>query len=171
MTNISEKTYAQSLINAENDFKSVKKDLDMIMQTLSNSEDLSDVLLNPAISAQAKNDILESVFKNNISEKVLNFLKILVEKKRFKELDGIVKAYDEKTDEIENIQRVEIISAVELSNEQKQKLTEKLKAKYNKNITAEWHKNKDIIGGLIIKSGDDTADYSILNRFEKLSKI
>lgn len=168
---ISEKTYAESLITSDKDFDFIKKDLQTVKQVLSNSEDLSDALLNPSLSTKLKNDILESIFKNNISDKVLNFIKILVEKKRFKEFDGIVRAYEEKADELNNIQRVEIISAVTLSQEQKQRLTEKLEAKYNKKIFAQWQENRDIIGGIIIKSGDDIADYSILSKFKKLSKI
>ncbi|MFQ8626269.1 MAG: F0F1 ATP synthase subunit delta [Candidatus Gastranaerophilaceae bacterium] len=62
------------------------------------------------------------------------FLKILIEKKRFK-LEGIVAAYQEELDKINNLQRVEAISAVELDDNSKQRIIETSKKLQKCNCT------------------------------------
>ena len=70
-----------------------------------------------------------------------------------------------------NIKRVEIVSAVELSDEQKQKTIEKLHIRLNKEVKVNWALDTNIIGGLVIKIDDDIIDTSLKNKLDKLSKI
>lgn len=171
MNTTTAKTYAESLIQADNNYQAVLNDLNTITEIMGKAPDLVLALENPSISLQTKFEIIDEVFKNQVGEKITNFLKILVDKKRFKELNEIIIAYSENIDEINNIKRVEVISAVELSDEQKQKTIEKLQKRLQKNVIAKWTLNDEIIGGLVIKIDDDVIDSSLKNKLEKLSKI
>lgn len=165
------KTYANSLFNSDSNYNDVLSDLNTVLDVTKNSKDFMQVMQNPAISADTKFEIIDEVFKNDLSEKVLNFIKILVEKNRFNEFEQIVQAYSDELDKINNLQRVEVISAVELSDNQKQKINEKLQQKLQKNIFVNWVQDKEIIGGLVIKIDDEVIDSSLKNKLEKLSKI
>ena len=70
--------------------------------------------------------------------------------------------------DVNNIKLVDVTSAVELSEDQKQRVVEKLQAKLNKKIIANWLQDEDIIGGLIIKIDDNVINSSLKNRLEKL---
>lgn len=164
-------TYANSLIEADNNYEQILNDLRTVQNITTQSKDFNEVMLNPTISVSTKNEIIDEIFKNQINEKVINFLKILADKKRFSELNEIISAYSEKVDEINNIKRVEVISVVELSEEQKRQTVEKLQNRLQKNVVVQWTKNADIIGGLVIKIDDDIIDSSLKNKLEKLSKI
>ncbi len=164
-------TYANSLIEADNNYEQILNDLRTVQNITSQSKEFNEVMLNPTISVSTKNEIIDEIFKNQINEKVINFLKILADKKRFSELNEIISAYSEKVDEINNIKRVEVISVVELSEEQKRQTVEKLQNRLQKNVVVQWTKNADIIGGLVIKIDDDIIDSSLKNKLEKLSKI
>ena len=170
----SEKIYADSLIQAGKDglmkFDEILNDLNIIKDITSQSKDLVAVMENPGIDDKTKNEILDSVFSGQINDKIINFLKVLINKKRFNELNNIIQAYSDELDKINNIKRVEVISAVELSNEQMQKLTEKLQNKLKKNVIITRSLDRDIIGGLIIKIDDDVIDNSLKNKLENLSK-
>ncbi len=161
-------TYAKSLFEADHNALS---DLNTVLDVINSSKDFEITMLNPAISLQTKYEILDDIFKKELSEKVLNFIKILVEKNRFNEFNQIIQAYSDELDKINNIKRVEVVSAVELSDEQKQKVTEKLEKRLQKTIKSEWIVDTDIIGGLIIKIDDDVIDTSLKNKLDKLSKI
>ena len=163
--------YANSLLETGLNKDAVIKDLSTIEKILKSSSDLQSVMINPAIPSDKKFDILQEVFKNQINDKMINFLKILIDKNKFTELEQIKQAYILAADEADNIQRVEIISAVELQENQKQRLVNKLSDKYKKNIAASWSVDEDIIGGLIIKTKDEVTDNSIKNKLERLSKI
>lgn len=131
---------------------------------------MTDVLENPAISDETKFSIIDEVFTKSVNEKIRDFLKILIEKKRFKELEGIVAAYQEELDKINNLQRVEVISAIELDDNSKQKIIDKLQNRLQKNVIAQWQTDEEIIGGLVVKINDDVIDSSLKNKLENLSK-
>lgn len=161
-------TYANSLFEADNN---ALPDLNTVLDVMNSSKDFKITMLNPSISLQIKYEILDKIFKKELSEKVLNFIKILVEKNRFNEFEQIVQAYSDEVDQNNNIKRVEIVSAVELSDNQKQKAIEKLEARLQKTVKVGWTVDTSIIGGLIIKIDDDVIDTSLKNKLDKLSKI
>ena len=170
----SAKNYADSLIQVGKDgvmsYDAILNDLNTVKDITSESAELVSVMENPAISINSKNEIIDSVFANQVSDKIINFLKILIDKKRFYEIDQIIQCYKTEVDKINNIQQVEVVSAVELTDDRKERLTEKLKSKLNKQVKVNWILDNDIIGGLIIKINDDVIDNSLKNKLETLSK-
>jgi len=171
---LSAKNYADALTQVAQDnivsYEEIIRDLEIINTIISKSADLSEVLLNPTISEDTKNSIIDEVFKNQINIKIIDFLKILIDKKRFNELDTIIEAFKKELDKKNNIKRVEITSAVELNESIKQKITDKLENKLQKKVIPNWQLNTEIIGGLVIKIEDDVIDTSLKNKLENLSK-
>lgn len=171
---ISAKNYADSLIQIGKDgimsFDAILNDLNTVKEITGTSDELVKVMENPAISINSKNEILDSVFSNHISDKIINFLKILIDKKRFNELNQIIQAYSNEVDNINNIKRVEVISAIEITEDRRQRLIEKLQNKLQKNVIVNWVLDSEIIGGLVIKIDDDVIDNSLKNKLENLSK-
>lgn len=161
-------TYAKSLFEADNNALS---DLNTVLDVIKSSKEFELTMLNPSISLQTKYEIIDEIFKKELDEKVLNFIKILVEKNRFNEFNQIIQAYSDELDNMNNIKRVEVVSAVELSDEQKQKTIEKLQMRLNKEVKVNWALDTNIIGGLVIKIDDDIIDTSLKNKLDKLSKI
>ena len=170
----SAKIYADALIETAKDdrlsYNEIFEDINTISQILKSSGDLKKILLTPAVPSEKKIEIIEDVFTSQVKPDILNFLKILAEKKRFDELDLIIEAFKKEYDEIQNLKCVTIISAVDLSDEYKAKIVSKLQEKLQKNIIADWQKDDSIIGGLVIKIDDDVIDTSIKNKLENLSK-
>ncbi len=168
------KNYADALVKLGQDnvisYDDILNNLEIISEICTQSKDLTGVLENPAISDETKFSIIDEVFTKYVNEKIRDFLKILIEKKRFKELEGIVAAYQEELDKINNLQRVEVISAVELDDNSKQRIIEKLQKKLQKNVIAQWQTDEEIIGGLVVKINDDVIDSSLKNKLENLSK-
>ena len=168
----SPKNYAKALAEIAKDnvmsYEDIKHNLDTVILILQSSSELQMTLENTAISNSAKIDIINEVFKNQINDKIINFLKILVNKSKFNELPLIIDEFNEILDNVNNIKRVEVVSAVQLTEDQKNKITEKLKNKLNKNIIAEWIEQPEIIGGLIIKIEDDVIDSSLKKKLENL---
>ncbi len=161
-------TYAKSLLETDN---TALSDLKTVSEVINTSNDFVLTMENPTISQDTKFEIIDEIFKKEVSEKVLNFIKILVEKNRFNEFDQIFQAYSDEVDKINNLKRAEVISATELSETQKQTIIEKLQKRLQKDVKITWTINKDIIGGLVIKIDDDVIDTSLKNKLYKLSKI
>lgn len=151
-------------------FTDIIKDLNTTMQILNTSPELFGVLNSPAVSYDQKMNIIEDIFKSQVSTEILNYLKVIAEKNRFKELDAIKFAFKKEVDEINGRKSVLIISSTELSEEYKSKIITKLKDKLNKVIDAEWQIDRSIIGGLVIKIDDNVVDTSVKNKLTNLSK-
>ncbi len=171
---ITAKNYANALVQIGQDgilsYDDILKNLELVKEICINSPDLESVLGNPTLSDDIKYSIIDEALQKDINPKIIDFIKVLIEKKRFKEFYGIVEAYRKDLDEINNLQRVLVTSAVELNDDMKQRITEKLQKRLSKNITAEWLIDKEIIGGLVIKINDDVIDSSLKNKLENLSK-
>jgi len=171
---ISAKNYSEALIKTVQDnvmsYEDLSKDLSAIQEILTSSQDLTFTLENPAISDEVKCSIVDEVFKNEIHAELLNFLKVLIEKKRFAEFAQIKADYEARLDEINNVQSVEVVSAVELSEDYKNKILQKLGEKLQKNIRPIWQVDENIIAGLIYRINDNVIDTSIKSKLDKLNK-
>ena len=168
----SSKNYAGALAEIADDniisYDGIKNDLNTVSEIIKNSPDLKSVLENITISTDIKNSIIDEVFKNQINEKIINFLKILTNKNKFGEFAEIKSDFETIYNDVNNIKLIDVTSAVELTQEQKNRVTEKLQAKLNKQIKANWLLDEGIIGGLIIKIDDNVINSSLKNRLEKL---
>lgn len=168
------KNYADALISVVKDgkisFEKLSSDIDAVCEVFETSEDFRVAMESPAVDSDKKIEIINAIFAGELSSEVTNFLKILAEKKRICEFLQIRSAYVEKLNEINNIQPVTIVSAVELSGEKKSIIAEKLAQKTGKNVQPVWLIDESIIAGLKIEIDDNVADMSLKNRIVKLSK-
>ena len=94
----------------------------------------------------------------------------ILDKKRMENIRNIVAEYLKIYYEKNQILDVEATFAVEPSELQKQKLIEKLMKKTGKKINLEVKIDKAIIGGGIIKIGDQVTDGSIRKELNSLRK-
>jgi len=167
------KNYAKALVESASD--SAKSDLYLkqlneILETIDSSEDLNVVLSNSSVSAFKKIEIIDEIFGGKIEQKLLNFLKILIEKNRFNELNSIVAAYKQIIEKQNNKKTVEIISPIELNFENKSNALFKLEHKLNCEVSPIWKTDKSLIAGLVFKFDDYVIDTSVRARLENLSK-
>ena len=171
---LSAKNYSKALVEMVRDnvisFEDLSKDLATVSEILETSQDLRLTLENPTVSEAVKSQIVEEVFKNEVHPQVVNFLMVLIDKNRFSEFPQIKADYEIKLDDVNKIQSVEITSAVELSEEYRERILQKLSEKLQKNIRPNWKVDENIIAGLIYRINDNVIDTSIKSKLEKLNK-
>ena len=171
---LSAKNYSKALVEMVRDnvisFEDLSKDLATVSEILETSQDLRLTLENPTVSESVKSQIVEEVFKNEVHPQVVNFLMVLIDKNRFSEFPQIKADYEIKLDDVNKIQSVEIISAVELSEEYRERILQKLSEKLQKNIRPNWKVDENIIAGLIYRINDNVIDTSIKSKLDKLNK-
>lgn len=171
---LSAKNYSKALVEMVRDnvisFEDLSKDLATVSEILESSQDLRLTLENPTVSEEVKSQIIEEVFKNEVHPQVVSFLKVLIDKNRFSEFSQIKADYEIKLDDVNKIQSVEITSAVELSEEYRERILQKLSEKLQKNIRPNWKVDENIIAGLIYRINDNVIDTSIKSKLDKLNK-
>lgn len=172
-TSLVAKNYANALVEIskqDNSFNQTKTLLYQIIDTIKSSKNLTLIMGNSAISYSNKIEIIDCIFKNKIDNKILNFLKILIEKNRFSEFESIVQAYDEMVDNFEKKISVEVVSSIELDPDIKGKVLNKLEQKLKCEIIPQWSIDESLIAGLMFKFGDFVIDTSVKSKLESLSK-
>ncbi len=166
--NIISNIYADSLILIEGDQDLLLQNLISVRDTIETFGDFSEVIQNPTIDKHIKYEIIDEIFQKKINDNIISFIKLLIEKGRLNELNAIIQAYSDKIDQNKNIKRANIVSAIEISDDYKTQIVEKLEEKYNTKIVPSWKIDEDIIGGLIIKVNDDVIDNSIRSKLAKI---
>lgn len=175
MKNIStiSKHYATALLEVAkelNKTNEINSQLNAITDVINSSEDFRIVMANSAISTAKKIEILDDIFREKIDKKLLNFLKILVEKNRFNEFNEIKEIFEDEISKLSNKVKVEITSPIPLNFENKTNVLFKLEHKLNCEVIPSWKIDNNLIAGLKFKIGDCVIDTSIRSKIEKLSK-
>ena len=112
---------------------------------------------------------LEKSF-DHFTKESLGIVKYIVRKQRLS-LVGDIKEYFLKLYYEENNKLpITAIFAKELSEKQRELLIEKLEKKYGKKIVLNLEVDKEIIGGGILKIGNEVINGSIKNQIEEMKK-
>ena len=145
-------------------------DLKEISDTIDSSSELSEVINNPSISTEEKQIVLCKLFQNSIMPIVYNFLFVLNLKKRVPIISDIEKEFAKELEKIKNISHVRITSAINLNDERKAEIKQKVSQKLQREVIVDWGVDTDIIAGLIFNIDEIIIDNSVRHKLEMLSK-
>ena len=165
--------YAQALLELVSDNLSkedILKELLYITESFKGSGDLNKVMTSPVISDDEKKNVISKLFENTTNKVILNFLKLLVDKNRFSMLESITKEYKNEINRLNNLLSINVTSAIDLTEDEKSAIKDKLSNILNKNIELEWATNPDIIAGLVFEVGDNIIDNSLRHKLQDLSR-
>ena len=166
--------YAKSLIGLANEgglnYGVLHQNLQNVKEILSLTSELYDTLCNPVISINDKEDLIGCIYANDTDETIRNFLKLLVKENRFNLIYEIIKIYDNMLDKINNISKVEVLSAIELDDNLKEQIKNKLGEILKKEIIVNYNTDKSIMAGLVYKMGDNIFDTSLKGKLDKFKK-
>jgi F-type H+-transporting ATPase subunit delta len=157
-----------SLAKESNLQDTILSDFTLILKTIADSRELSNLVESPVISSKKKYDVFKEVFGDSISDSTFNFIKLLTEKSRENLLDDIAIEYELIYNEANNRLPVVIYSAVELDEDAKSQILSKLTDWTKKTILSEYKVDSSLKGGLKIKISDWIFDASIQNQLDKL---
>ena len=165
------KRYANALSQSTIDnIDEIADDLALINDVIFENEDFITFFSHPIISLRDKKNTIYETLNGKINEKTLNFLDTLLDEGRFNIFKTIYESFKEDIDTIKNKQRIYVTSAIELDNEEKEKLKNKLSQKLQKDVILNFEEDKGILGGLLIKFGDKVIDLSLKAKFNNLRK-
>lgn len=166
------KIYAKALFDSANGAENLamKGKIAEIIEVFNSSADLRIVMQNSSVALVKKLEILDEVFGANFDTKLVNLLKILVEKGRFNEIESVSAAYEELIASNSNIKKVVITSPIRLNFENKTNILFKLERKLGCEIQPQWIVDESVIAGLVFKFDDIVIDTSIKAKLENLCK-
>lgn len=141
-----------------------------VIKILQNSEDLYDFIINPLVSDNDKKEIIYKVFGEDIDLQLINLMNLLVDNKRFSLIETVFYCFEREYENIKDLSKVTIFSAMEINDERKNKILSILENKLSKKFIPEYIIDKKIIGGLIIKIQDKIIDLSLKTKINDMKK-
>ncbi len=169
------KRWAKALMELVLEDESIAKedvlnDLRNVASIVDSSDELSTVINNPSISTEEKQIVLCKLFQGKVAPLVYNFIFTLNLRKRAGLLSDIAIEFEKELDRVNNVKHVNITSAIELSDEKKDEIKNKIASKLDSNIIVDWGVDNEIIAGLIFNIDETVIDNSVKHKLEDLSK-
>lgn len=165
------KRYAEaiySVAEAKNEVKSVYEVLNSVMELYKTDVDFRNFITHPLIKETEKKEALSKIFAE--SQEGVEILFYILEKGRIAQIREIVAEFVKIDYSKNKILDVEATFAVEINEEQKERLSKNLENKTGKKIKLVVKVDKSLIGGGIIKIGDEITDGSIRRQLEILTQ-
>ncbi|MEZ5003227.1 MAG: ATP synthase F1 subunit delta [Chitinophagales bacterium] len=149
----------------------IYQDMQLFEQTTNESRELRSLLKSPIISVDRKLSSLKAIFSGKISDLTMNFLHMLVNKRRESYFKEIIEAFYQAYNDLNNIKMVELISATTLNEGLESKIVNTVKTQLGAtNLQVKKTVDPKILGGFIIKIGDKVFDTSLQNKLNTLRR-
>lgn len=168
------KEYALAIfaIALENDsMAQVHDDLLLVKESLDANPEYKEYLINPAIPKSERVANIEEVFKDNVCEDVFALINIIADHGDIYTLVPAIEEFNLMFEDHMRYAKAVVTSAVELTEEEKEKLMVKLRAVTNKNVEATYVIDKSLIGGLIVDVDGKIFDGSVRKNLKNLKEV
>ena len=164
--------YATAILDLSNSkgvSEAVNNDMKSIASTIKGNEELSTFIQNPTIKVEVKEKALLEVFASvdNVTKSLIH---LLFENKRFEILEVIATEYSKLFDIMNNVEVAKVTTAVAMDAALEAKVLAKIATLSDKKITIENIVDPSIIGGFILRIGDQQYNASVANRLQVLKR-
>jgi len=125
-------------------------------------------LVSPEIPTEEKITFLGNVFGPRLDPLTLNFMVLLVEKKRIDGYPAILEEFLRMVDEHRGLLKAAVLSAVPLSGDQERRLKIQLDRMTGKDVILEKRVDPGVLGGLEVHLGNQILDGSLRYGLKRL---
>ena len=166
--------YAQALYSLTKDeacSEAVLKELSVLNESFEKEPEFLRLLSAPNLSKDERCGILDQSFRGKVHPYVLNFLKILTEKGYMRRFSDCCKAFRQLYNEDHGILEVYAYTAIVLSDDQKERLSQKLQAVTGKTIDLINRVDPDCLGGVRLDYDGKRVDDTVSHRLGSISAL
>lgn len=164
--------YAESLFELaqeENAIQTYQKDM-LKIQEVFQDESFVRFFSHVAMQDDIKISILKKSFQNQISDYVLNFLLLLVKKRRMRYILGICDHFQTLCNDYFGIKVGKVYTAYQLSDKDIQKIENAVSQKEGKKVKLHMIIDESLIGGIRVDIDNHIYDDSLSYKLESLKK-
>lgn len=164
------KRYAKAFLEMSNQkgtTSQAQKDMETVFQTISNTIDLRLFLENPIVTDKAKYDALVEIF-SQVSGDTKNLFQLLMQNKRMPLLLEVATQFEKLYNRQEEKEVAQVTTAVAMDEVLEKEILNKAKELSSSIVAVENIVDPSIIGGFIIRVGDQQIDASLASKLNHL---
>lgn len=167
------RVYAETLLRRADqgdDLEAIDESLTSFDEVLDAEPRLLRFLTAPQVPSGEKRALLERVFADSLHPEVLGFLDLVVDKHREAILPEIGDAWRRLLDERAGRQSAVVATAAAIDDDTLAKIRGALEDATGKTIVVRQHVEPQLIGGVVIRTGDTVIDGSVRRRLAALGR-
>ena len=123
---------------------------------------------SPGVQTRQLLELVVGVCGDALDANARSFLELLAENGRLDYLPEIAQRFEELKAEDANVADVEVTSAVQLDDAQRERLAGALRARLRRDVRLHCTVDPSLIGGAVVRSGDTLIDGSLRSKLERL---
>jgi F-type H+-transporting ATPase subunit delta len=165
--------YAQAFADVVKDSKldsaALNRQFADFLGTWDGSAELRTFFVNPAIPAAQKVEILDKLnAKLGLQKELRNLIAVLIDNNRIAHVAEVAAQWRRILQEQQGIRPAEIVTARELTKEERDALVAEVAKLAGAKIDASFKLDKSILGGTVVRIGSTVYDGSVKGRLERL---
>jgi F-type H+-transporting ATPase subunit delta len=167
------RNYAETLFELASRNESIQEygdALGMVAGLLEDDSRFRTFVETPQIDDETKKDVIRKVFRDKAPKQVINFVLITIDKRRQTLLREISAEYLLLLDDHLGREHVEVTVARPLDDTTENVVSERLSKMLGKQAIPHIRVKPEILGGLIVRTGDMIYDGSVRRRLEDLRR-
>jgi F-type H+-transporting ATPase subunit delta len=164
--------YARSLFQVareQSKLDELRDQLGEFAGALESNRELQVFFFSPYFSTKEKQEGLDKAI-TGADETLVNFLKLLIEKHRMPVIFRVRRVYDALWEEENQLLPVSITSAVELDQATVGQIGDRIAEQTGRKVELSANVDPDLLGGIVVRVGNQVLDASVRNRLEQLRK-
>jgi ATP synthase F1 delta subunit len=164
--------YARAMFEAADDadrLDLIRDQLGQFTDALDKDRELQVFFFSPYFSSEEKKDGLHRAV-DEADPLLINFLELLIDNHRMPVVFRTRRAYDDLWQERNRLLPVSVTSAVVLPEDTVRAIGDRIAEQTGRRVDLSSHVDADILGGIVVRVGNQILDASIRNRLDQLRK-
>jgi len=151
-------------------FDAIKNDIEGLYPCIREIPELQDVINSPVIKSREKIKLFEEMFRSSFDPQTLKFITLVLERRREEYLEGISRYFLQLMKTEQGIQPAEVVTAVPLDETLRQKIVKLISRKFHAQVELNENVDEKLIGGFILRVGDQQVDASITSKLKRIQQ-
>ena len=147
----------------------LKNDIESIA-SVTQQPDIQLMLESPVIKASKKKQLLTEIFKGKIEDISLKFLLMITDNKREMHISAICRNFIQQYHRYKGIKVAKVITASAIDSALQSKISKVISEVFKTDIELTAIEDESILGGFIIRVGDQQIDASVSHKLDNIKR-
>lgn len=174
MAKLVSKVYGDALFSLaleENKLDEIWEEVKVLSEAFRENKEFANIMAHPEMTREKALVLVEEAFQDKLSDIMMGFLEVLVKKGRFSEILPVLDYFEQETKEYKKIGVVYVTTPLELSDEQKSGIVNRLmETSGYQSLEMNYIIDEALLAGIRIRIGDRVVDNSIQTKLEEMTR-
>jgi F-type H+-transporting ATPase subunit delta len=157
-----------ALAKEDQSFDRLRQDMESLYQCIREIPELQYVIHSPVIKVNEKISLFAELFRDSYDPLTFSFIKLVIEHRREDYLAAIARYFLDLLKADQGIFSARLVTATPLDESLRQSVIRLITKKYNAKVELHEQVDDKIIGGFILRVGDQQIDASISSKLTRI---